>query len=119
MKAFGITAIALLLAAGLAQANGTDPTADAGAAPDAPAADATEPEAPSAKPPVAPLPTDACGSADYQDYIGQPAEAVEALEFEGPVRIIPEGGAVTLDFLPHRINFALDEDGNVVRVSCG
>jgi hypothetical protein len=60
-----------------------------------------------------------CNSADYMHLIGRPAAEVEAVTFERPVRIIPLGAAVTMEFSPARINFELDGAGNVARIYCG
>ena len=68
------------------------------------------------KPPELP---DACGSEQYQHMIGRTRPDVEELGIEPPVRIIPHGHFVTLEFLPNRINFRLDEQGLVTRVYCG
>jgi len=62
---------------------------------------------------------DPCNAAQYRQLIGEPRAAVEALDITGPVRVIPPGGRVTMDFRPERINFDLDAEGRVIRVRCG
>ncbi|NOX41951.1 MAG: hypothetical protein GXP05_16070 [Alphaproteobacteria bacterium] len=61
----------------------------------------------------------ACGSEKYQIMIGKTRLDVEEIGIEPPIRIIPYGNFVTLEFVPNRINFRLDERGLVVRVYCG
>ena len=73
---------------------------------------------PKPAPPI-PGPQDTCGAAGYEYLRGQPRTAVEAVSFTQPMRIIPHGGAVTLDYLPERINFALDRAGKVIGITCG
>jgi len=63
--------------------------------------------------------SDTCNASAFQDLIGQPRAAVEALEINGPVRIIGRGERVTMDYRPERINFDLDENDRVIRVRCG
>ena len=62
---------------------------------------------------------DACGSEKYQHMIGKTRPDVEELAIEPPIRIIPHGHFVTLEFLPNRINFTLDKHMLVDRVYCG
>ena len=77
---------------------------------------------PDVQPEREPLPMtteDNCNRAAYMHLIGRPSAEVEALEFTQPVRIIPRGAAVTMDFITRRINFELDGAGNVARIYCG
>ncbi len=71
--------------------------------------------------PVPPEPAgpDSCGADRYAALLGQPRDAVEAADFDQPVRVIAPGDAVTMDFSPNRINFALDAAGQVMRITCG
>jgi len=62
---------------------------------------------------------DSCNSSAYAHLIGRPSTEVEALDFTQPVRIIPLGAAVTMDYIARRINFELDGAGNVARIYCG
>jgi hypothetical protein len=64
-------------------------------------------------------PEDSCGAVPFQILIGQPGAVAEALEFDRPKRVIPEGSAVTMDFLPERINFDLDAADRIARIYCG
>ncbi|AHM03521.1 hypothetical protein roselon_01124 [Roseibacterium elongatum DSM 19469] len=62
---------------------------------------------------------DTCGAAQYAHLLGQPHEEAEALTFDGPVRIFSNSQPVTMDYLPHRINFQYDESGMIRRIYCG
>ena len=97
-------AIAVIFAPGLASAMSEPPVSP----PPEPAPHMTEDTMPGA-----------CDPDDFAHLIGQPRAAVEALTFDGPMRIIPPGARVTMDFRPDRINFDLDENGVVTRVRCG
>lgn len=72
-----------------------------------------------AAPPFPPTLEDTCGSRDYANLIGQDATTLEKVLILGPVRVIRPGDAVTMDFLPERINFGIDRDEKVIEVSCG
>ncbi|NKX44923.1 hypothetical protein HCU73_10005 [Roseibacterium sp. KMU-115] len=62
---------------------------------------------------------DTCGAAAFVELVGQPAAALEGLSFDGPVRVIGPRQAVTMDFLPQRINFLVDDAGVITRIRCG
>lgn len=65
-------------------------------------------------------PNDQCGAASTQFLIGKPAEAAHSgLGTHRPVRIIGIDEAVTLDFVPNRLNVLLDDAGTIVAVNCG
>ncbi len=74
---------------------------------------------PADRPEAAETAPEDCNTDDYADWLGQPGTAVESMTFERPVRVIPEGSAVTMDFLPYRVNFKLDADGRVAEITCG
>ncbi|WP_375254028.1 I78 family peptidase inhibitor [Yoonia sp.] len=68
----------------------------------------------------APMPAeDTCNAASYATLLGAPATALERVLLLGKVRVIRPDQAVTLDFLPDRINFMVDEDGRIARITCG
>ncbi|MEL6550947.1 MAG: I78 family peptidase inhibitor [Pseudomonadota bacterium] len=76
--------------------------------------------------PVGPIETPAtgaalapCGADALQGLVGQSREDLMRTEILGPVRIIRPGMAVTMDFLPARLNITLDAAERVTRVSCG
>ncbi len=62
---------------------------------------------------------DTCGAAAYGTLIGQDATALERVLLLGPVRVIRPNDAVTMDFLPARINFIIGEDETIQRINCG
>ena len=71
-----------------------------------------------AGPPDGPAAGDACGALGYQGTVGTPL-ALLSLPAELNDRIVRPGEAVTQDFRPDRINFELDENDVVERVTCG
>lgn len=60
-----------------------------------------------------------CGALDLQYLVGSPNTVLETMRFAGPVRIIPQGSAVTTDYNPARTNFELDRYKMIARVFCG
>ena len=76
-------------------------------------------------PPDAPVPgppdpaDDTCGAARYSGLLNQSEAQIATLGFDQPARIIRPGDPVTMDFNPGRINFLLDDQGNVDRIYCG
>ena len=61
----------------------------------------------------------ACNAVNYADLAGQPVEELEKVLILGPVRVIRPGTAVTMDFIAERINFGVNADGVIERISCG
>ncbi|WP_313136777.1 I78 family peptidase inhibitor [Paracoccus jeotgali] len=62
--------------------------------------------------------TDACGSAAYQQFVGQKSPAI-SLPAGAEFRHYRAGDPVTLDLRPERLNFEYDRSGTLIRVSCG
>lgn len=60
-----------------------------------------------------------CGAYDLQYLVGSPDTVLQTMRFNKPVRVIPVGSAVTMDYNPDRINFELDRYGMISRVACG
>lgn len=60
-----------------------------------------------------------CGAYDLQYLVGSPDTVLETIRFAGPVRIIPQGSAMTMDYNAGRINFELDRYRMISRVFCG
>jgi hypothetical protein len=55
----------------------------------------------------------------FDQYIGQSVDS-EKLETLGrPYRILPPGAMATMDYVPERVNFHVDDKGIVLRVRCG
>ncbi|MFV0411563.1 MAG: I78 family peptidase inhibitor [Paracoccus sp. (in: a-proteobacteria)] len=61
---------------------------------------------------------DACGSANYQNLVGQKSPAI-SLPAGTDYRQYRTGDPVTLDMRPMRINFEYDKSGTLIKVSCG
>ena len=62
--------------------------------------------------------TDPCGAKAYSGLLGAPLAAV-TLPADLTTRVLRPGEMATLDFLPERLNIALDEDDVIVGLSCG
>jgi len=62
---------------------------------------------------------DTCGLGRLTYLQGQPGAAVASAGLTKPSRTIPLGGIVTQEYNPERINFYLDADGLIGRISCG
>jgi hypothetical protein len=76
------------------------------------------PSAPPEAPPPLP-PENACGAADLQSLVGQPAAVLDTMRFGGPVRVIRPGMAVTMDYSADRLTIEIDRRERIARVSCG
>ena len=66
--------------------------------------------------PLTPGP-DTCGAANWQQLIGQPRAAADAVP--QPKRVYHITDAVTQDFREDRINVVLDDSGTIGAVTCG
>ncbi len=69
-----------------------------------------------------PLPApvdDSCEARVHANLIGRPATSLEKVLILGRVRIIRQNTAVTMDFVPERINFDLDGAEAIRRIWCG
>ncbi|QFT82648.1 Peptidase inhibitor I78 family protein [Roseovarius sp. THAF27] len=62
---------------------------------------------------------DICMAADHAALVGQPLDAFDQSTLDQPVRIIPPGGIVTMEYNPKRLNVDLDSDNTIVRFWCG
>ena len=80
-----------------------------------PACTAVEPQTPATPAPA----DDTCNAAAYAGLVGQDATALERVLLMGKVRVIRPGQAVTMDFMPDRINFRVGEDGRIAAITCG
>lgn len=60
-----------------------------------------------------------CGAAALQHLVGQHESVLAAMTFPAPTRIIHPGQAVTMDYLPSRLNIEIGQDGRIIRVRCG
>ena len=67
-----------------------------------------------------PLPeNDTCNAAPRAALIGQDATALERVLIMGKVRVLRPGQAMTMDYWPDRINFMIDGDNRIARITCG
>ena len=62
---------------------------------------------------------DTCNAAAHAELVGQSVDALTETGFDQPVRIVPQGGIVTMDFLPARLNVEIDSGETIVRLYCG
>ncbi|MFM7444946.1 MAG: I78 family peptidase inhibitor, partial [Tabrizicola sp.] len=76
------------------------------------------PQGPDRMPPE-PAPVDACSAAALQYLVGQPEAVLATMKFAAPTRIIQPGMAVTMDYVPERLNIWIAEGGLIERVICG
>lgn len=70
------------------------------------------------EPPAGLPPADACGAAALAGVVGRNVSEV-ALPEDRPLRVIPPGTAVTMDYSAARLNVETDADGRITRVYCG
>lgn len=67
-----------------------------------------------------PLPSeDTCNATRHASLIGRDATALEQVLILGKVRVVRPGQPVTMDFWPDRINFMIDENERITRITCG
>ena len=63
---------------------------------------------------------DACGASGLMGLVGQSGDVARLLSFDDrPLRVIPHGAPVTLDFRPDRLNLHLDTEDRIERIACG
>ena len=60
-----------------------------------------------------------CGEDGLQGLVGQPRAAFDHSVAAGPVRVLPPGAMVTMDYRPERLNVELNEDDRITRIWCG
>ena len=63
--------------------------------------------------------TDACGASGWQSLVGESRDVLAAMTFPAPMRVIGPNDAVTMDYLPNRLNVIYGEDQIITRVECG
>ncbi|MDF1872366.1 I78 family peptidase inhibitor [Vannielia sp.] len=62
---------------------------------------------------------DTCGASNQQVAVGQPASVISTLGIRGTTRTVQPGAIITQEYNPSRMNFYLDGNGVITRVSCG
>ena len=60
-----------------------------------------------------------CGAYDLQYLVGSPDTVLQTMRFNKPLRVIPAGSAVTMDYNPTRLNIEIDKTGEIFRINCG
>jgi hypothetical protein len=60
-----------------------------------------------------------CGAGGLQGLVGQPESVLAGRRFSQPLRVIPPGQAVTMDYSPARLNIEIDARGRIAAVHCG
>ena len=59
-----------------------------------------------------------CDPQAYEGLLGKPYTD-GMVDYAGRLRVVPFDSAITMDFLPDRLNLFLDEAGTVDRITCG
>ncbi len=73
-------------------------------------------------PGMSPVPAegeDTCGARAQVALVGQGATALERVLILGQVRLLRPGDAATMDHRPERINFLIDGNERIARITCG
>lgn len=60
-----------------------------------------------------------CVAADLNYLRGQRASEIDMASLPRQTRVIPHGMSVTMEYVEGRMNLELDEQGRVIRISCG
>lgn len=63
--------------------------------------------------------TGTCEAESLQHLVGQPLSTFDAVAVSGPVRILPPGAMMTMDYPLDRLNVELASDGQITRLWCG
>ena len=110
-------ATVVALAACTEQAPPRPAQADATAAP---APSEPRPTPPASNDPATPVPTDACGAAEHQDWVGRARSDLPSAPAGADWRVFETGQPVTQDLRPNRLNIEINPDSQkVVGLSCG
>lgn len=66
-----------------------------------------------------PVAEESCGAEELQGLVGQPSTVLQTMKFGTTVRVIEADMAVTMDYLPNRLNIWLSPEKVIARVTCG
>ena len=70
--------------------------------------------------PDVPPAEDDCGASQLQGLIGQPVGILAGMTFAGPVRVLRPRDVVTMVLgPPNRLNFDVDAQDHITRITCG
>lgn len=112
--------IIISLATVVALAACTEQAPPSAPADDAPAPAEPRPTPPATNDPATPAPTDACGAAERQGWIGRARSDLPSPPTGAAWRIYETGQPVTMDYSASRLNIEIDPDSQkVVRLTCG
>lgn len=62
---------------------------------------------------------DSCGAGELSSLIGQPEGMIRTVPMARAYRVIPLGAIVTQEYNAQRVDFYLDENDLISRISCG
>lgn len=60
-----------------------------------------------------------CAAKENAGLIGQSATVLQTMRFGAPIRIIRPGDAVTMDYLPNRMNIHVNASEIITGLTCG
>jgi Peptidase inhibitor I78 family len=60
-----------------------------------------------------------CGAADRQDWVGQRVDVLNDASLPDDTRVLFPTTPATMDYLPERLNIAVDPSDTITRVYCG
>ncbi|MCQ9616477.1 I78 family peptidase inhibitor [Paenalcaligenes niemegkensis] len=60
-----------------------------------------------------------CNADEMQHLVGFAEDDVVLESLPGPVRVLRPNSVATMDMRPDRINLHTDDDGVIIRVTCG
>lgn len=63
--------------------------------------------------------SETCDPAAFEFLIGQPKEALEGITTPEMVRVLGEHAAMTMDHRPERLNVFHDDEGTIIKITCG
>ncbi|WP_299348400.1 I78 family peptidase inhibitor [uncultured Shimia sp.] len=63
--------------------------------------------------------SETCDPAAFEFLIGQDKSAVDGVTTPETVRVLGESAAMTMDHRPDRLNVFFDDNGVIVKVTCG
>ena len=64
-------------------------------------------------------PSQPCGANWLQGMVGQPLSYAYATDAAMNARILRPDAVVTMDYIPHRLNFHVDKADMISRIACG
>ncbi len=68
---------------------------------------------------LGPVQAATCEAEGLQSMVGEPASVLALIDLPSPVRYIRPGDATTRDYRLERLNFFIDADERIERITCG